>query len=183
LSRLLDPAGAPDQPDAPWLARLATWVDAYPPPLDDARQPMDSRRLRERVAGAFAAHARRGTPAGLVEAVRRETGGVEVELYEPLLDAGMWRLGNGSISTLGTTTRLTVRPDPPVLGTTAVLDESWLIEEEDRGLPLYAESAHRVQILVPAEHAHLLAAVRRVVERERPAHVVAEVRLKPQPQP
>ncbi|MER7000537.1 phage tail protein [Streptomyces sp. NPDC000410] len=182
-TRLLDPAAAPDRPDAPWLTRLATWVDAYPPPPDAARQQADSRRLRERVAGAFAAHARRGTPAGLVEAVRRETGGVEVELHEPLLDTGVWRLGDKRVSTLGTTTRLGARPDPPVLDGTAVLDDSWLIQEEDRGLPLYAESAHRVQVLVPAEHAQLLAAVRRVVERERPAHVVAEVRLKPAPPP
>jgi phage tail-like protein len=181
LSRLLDPAGAPDRPDAPWLARLAAWVDAYPLPLNEARQPADSRRLRERVAGALAAHARRGTPAGLVEAVRLETGGVEVELREPLLDAGVWRLGDRPVSTLGTTTRLSPRPDPPVLGSTAVLDDSWLIDEEDRGLPLYAESAHRVHVLVPAEHGHLLEAVGRVVERERPAHVVAEVRLKPAP--
>jgi phage tail-like protein len=183
LTRLLDSAVTPDRPDAPWLARLAAWVDACPPPLDTARQQADSRRLRERVAGAFAAHARRGTPAALVEAVRRETGGVEVELYEPLLDAGVWRLGDKQVSALGATTRLTARTDSPVLDSTAVLDESWLIDEEDRGLPLYAESAHRVHVLVPGEHAHLLATVRRVVERERPAHVVAEFRLRSAPPP
>ncbi|WP_328432583.1 phage tail protein [Streptomyces sp. NBC_00453] len=179
LPALLDPAVAPDHEDAPWLSRLAAWVAAGLDALDPAAPSSQVRRRRERVAEAVAAHARRGTPAGLVEAVRREVGGIEVEVHEPLLDAGVWKLGDPGSSVLGSTTRLTARPEPPVLDSTAVLDNSWLIDAADRGLPLYAETAHRVLVLVPAEHAPALAAVRQVVERERPAHVVAEVRLKP----
>ncbi|MET8412324.1 phage tail protein [Streptomyces sp. NPDC005195] len=179
LSELLDPAVAPDREDAPWLSRLAAWVDTGLDALDPVAPSSRVRWRREQVAQAVAAHARRGTPAGLVEAVRREVGGIEVEVHEPLLDAGVWKLGDPGSSVLGSTTRLTARPEPPVLGSTAVLDESWLIDAGDRGLPLYAQCAHRVLVLVPAEHAPALAAVRQVVERERPAHVVAEVRLKP----
>lgn len=177
LPSLLDPAVAPDRPDAPWLSRLAAWVDC---PLD-AQIPLPAaaadRLRRAAVAGAFAAHARGGTPAGLVEAVRRATNGVEVRLVEPARSAAVWRLDDPECAVLGSTTQLLRgEPGPPTLGGTAVLDGSALIGADDCGLPLYASVAHRACVLVPADRADVLPVVRRVVERERPAHVAISVR-------
>ncbi|MEV4937450.1 phage tail protein [Streptomyces zaomyceticus] len=175
LPALLDPAAAPDRDDASWLARLAGWVDAGSPAMATA----GSRRAA--VAGAFLAHARRGTPAGLVRAIREATAGVEVTIEEPLLTAAAWRLGDAEGSVLGDTTQLIWgSPVPPALGGNAVLDGSVLIDAQDRGLPLYADVAHRVRVVVPEAAAGRLPEIRRVVERERPAHVVAEVRVAPE---
>lgn len=167
LPASLDPGAAPDRPDDPWLDRLARWVDAAP------SRSADPAGRRADVAGAYAAHGRRGTPAGLVEAVARETG-VAVRLSEPLLGAGVWRLGSGG---LGRDTATHVAdPGPPALDATAVLDGAHLIPARDWGLPLYAAFAHRVCVHVPPEHADALPEIARVVERERPAHVFARVR-------
>ncbi|MDX2291650.1 MULTISPECIES: phage tail protein [Streptomyces] len=174
LPALLDPATAPDHADAPWLDRLARWVDARPP----ASATVGGRR--KAVAEAFHAHARRGTPAGLVRAVREATGGVEITVEEPLLTAAAWRLGDPEGSVLGVTTQL-VRgsPVPPALDGNAILEGSSLIDAQDRGRPLYADVAHRVRVVVPATEAARLPEIRRIVERERPAHVVAEVSVAP----
>ncbi|MFI1581352.1 phage tail protein [Embleya sp. NPDC020630] len=168
LPASLDPGSAPDRPDDPWLDRLAGWVDAVPlTAADDAAR-------RANVAGAYAAHGRRGTPAGLIEAVARETG-VAVRVVEPLLRAQVWRLGTGGLGR-DTSTRV-ADPGPPALDTTAVLDGADLVPAHDRGLPLYAAYAHRVCVHVPPERADALPEIARVVERERPAHVFAQVRL------
>ncbi|MEU0938134.1 phage tail protein [Embleya sp. NPDC005971] len=168
LPASLDPGSAPDRPDDPWLDRLARWVDAAP------SRPADPAARRADIAGAYAAHGRRGTPAGLIEAVARETG-VTVRLSEPLSAAGVWRLGSGG---LGRDTAVHVAdPGPPVLDATAVLDGAHLVPAQDRGLPLYTAFAHRVCVHVPPTHADALPEIARVVERERPAHVFARVRV------
>ncbi|HSA53469.1 MAG TPA: hypothetical protein VLH10_25580, partial [Yinghuangia sp.] len=191
LPVLLDPAVAPDRPDDPWLDRLAAWVaagvpnsaqravySAVPSPRTDTRGDVGPAALpapaRAAVAGAFAAHGRRGTPAGLVDAVARETG-VAVTVSEPLLTAAVWRLGAGAGLGRDTAVRA-ADPGPPALDTTAALDAAALIPAQDRGLPLYAAAAHRVCVHVPPEHADAVPAITRVVERERPAHVLADVR-------
>ncbi|MFI6585375.1 phage tail protein [Embleya sp. NPDC050493] len=168
LPASLDPGSAPDRPDDPWLERLAGWVDVAP------SRSADPATRRADVAGAYAAHGRRGTPAGLIAAVARETG-VRVRLSEPLLEAGIWRLGSGG---LGRDTAVHVAdPGPPVLDATAVLDGAHLVSAQERGLPLYAAFAHRVCVHVPPEHADALPEIAHVVERERPAHVFARVRV------
>ncbi|MYS85043.1 phage tail protein [Embleya scabrispora] len=168
LPASLDPGSAPDRPDDPWLERLAGWVDAAP-----SSRFADSAARRADIAGAYAAHGRRGTPVGLIEAIARETG-VTVRLSEPLLGAHIWRLGSGG---LGRDTAVHLAdPGPPVLDATAVLDGAHLIPAQDRGSPLYAAFAHRVCVHVPPEHAEAVPEIARVVERERPAHVFARVR-------
>jgi phage tail-like protein len=165
----LSPAVAPDRADAPWLERLATWVA-----LDPRRLPADDAGRREAVANAVARHARRGTPDGLAGEVLRETG-IAVEISEPLLDAVVWRLdAEPATSALGVTTGLLeADPGPPALDSSAWADAAMLIAQEDAGLPVHARVAHRICVHVPGGSAAEVAAVDEVVQRERPAHVLA----------
>jgi phage tail-like protein len=169
LPALLSSDVTPDRPDAPWLKRLATWVA-----LDPALLPADAAARRETVATAVERHGWRGTRRGLLDQVARATG-MTVEVVEPLEQAAVWRLDiTPDTSALGLTTGLTpADPGPPALDTTAWLDASMLIEPEDAGLPVHAHLAHRICVHVPGGSAADVAAVDVVVQRERPAHVLA----------
>jgi phage tail-like protein len=170
LPALLSVAVTADRPDSPWLTRLATWVA-----LDPARLPTDSDARRETVATAVERHGWRGTRRGLLDQVIRETG-LAVDVIEPLENAAVWRLDAAApdTSALGLTTGLApADPGPPVLDTTAWLDASALVPPEDAGLPVHAPLAHRICVHVPGGTADDVAAVDAVVQRERPAHVLA----------
>lgn len=169
LPRALSPSVAPDRADAGWLERLASWVG-----LDPGHLPSEEGQRRDAVANAAARHARRGTPDGLAAQVLLETG-IEVEIYEPLLTAAVWRLdGDPATSALGVTTGLlALDPGPPTLDSTAHLDASMLIDRASAGRPVHAHLAHRICVHVPDASAAQLAAVDAVVQRERPAHVLA----------
>lgn len=169
LPAVLSPAVTPDRADAPWLERLAAWVA-----LDPHRLPDDEAGRRDAVANAAARHAGRGTPDGLAGQVLLETG-IEVEIVEPLLDAVVWRLdGEPATSALGLTTGLLeADPGPPALDSTALADASMLIGSADAGLPIHARVAHRICVQVPDGSDADVAAVDAVVQRERPAHVLA----------
>ena len=168
MPRLFDPHAAP----ASWLPWLAGWIGIE---LDETWAEEKKRRA---VAGAFAAAGRRGTPAGLREAVHFATG-VDVRIVEPVLGATWWTLpGDGEIPVgggrLGVDTVLApAELDGAVLGTTAVLDGSYVAGEDGFGSHLYETVAHQFcvqvyerQVASPAR----LAAVRAVIEREKPAH-------------
>lgn len=168
LSRLFDAQAAP----AAWLPWLAGWMDLT---LDE-RWP--EAKKREAIAGAFAAAARRGTPAGLREAVRFATG-VDVRIHEPALGATWWVLPEeGEVSEtgggLGFDTMLApAGTEGAVVGTTAVLDGSYLTGDEGPGAHLYEGVAHQFcvqvyerQVAAPGK----LAEVRAVLDREKPAH-------------
>jgi phage tail-like protein len=165
----LSPSVAPDGEEGSWLERLATWVA-----LEPQRLPDDDARRRDIVTHAVERHARRGTPDGLANLILLETG-IKVELYEPLLDAAVWRLdGQTGTSALGVTTGLLeADPGPPALDSTARLDGSMLISQDDAGLPVHARLAHRICVHVPDGSAAEVSAVDGVVQRERPAHVLA----------
>ena len=169
LPACLSPAVAPDRPDAPWLARLAAWVA-----LDPDRLPGADAERRETVTSAVTRHGWRGTRRGLLDQVRRETGLV-VEVVEPLERAAVWRLdGSALTGALGVTTGLVpADPGPPVLDHTTVLDASMLVGPAEAGLPVHAHLAHRICVHVPGGSAAQVAAVDAVVQRERPAHVLA----------
>lgn len=173
LPALLNPAVTADRPDTPWLERLAAWVA-----LDPTRLPAAPADRRETVATAVERHAWRGTARGLLDAIRRETG-VPVEVIEPLRDAVVWRLDGEATATsaLGLTTGLVAAdPGPPVLDRTAVLDGSALVPPEEAGRPVHAHRAHRVCVHVPDGTPEQVRAVDAVVQRERPAHVLARTR-------
>jgi phage tail-like protein len=168
LGRLFDPGAAPSE----WLPWLAGWLGIE---LDEAWPEEKKRRA---VAGAYAAAAKRGTPAGLREAVRFATG-VDVRIVEPVLGGTWWTLPDEdeaplSGGRLGFDTVLApAELDGAVAGTTAVLDGSYLAGEEGLGSHLYETVAHQFCVQVyerqtasPAR----LAEVRAVIEREKPAH-------------
>ncbi|MET9901702.1 phage tail protein [Streptomyces sp. NPDC006446] len=169
LPALLNPAAAPDRADAPWITRLASWVA-----LDAAVLPADEASRRETVGTAVERHGRRGTRRGLLDQIHRETG-LAVEVVEPLQGASVWRLdGRAATGALGLTTGLTAAdPGPPVLDRSARLDAAMLIEPAEAGLPVHARLAHRICVHVPDGTPDQVAAVDRVVQRERPAHVLA----------
>jgi phage tail-like protein len=169
LPALLDPSVTSARDDAPWLDRLARWVAVDPEQLPD-----DESSRRETVATAAERHGWRGTRRGLLDQVRRETG-LAVDIVEPLAAESVWRLDQRpATSALGLSTGLTTAdPGPPVLDRSAVLDASMLIEGADAGLPVHARSAHRICVHVPGGTQSQVAAVDRVVQRERPAHVLA----------
>ncbi|MGW6194763.1 hypothetical protein ACWF0M_01320 [Kribbella sp. NPDC055110] len=170
LPALLSTEVTADRLDSPWLTRLATWVA-----LDPARLPTGPESRRETVATAVRRHGWRGTRRGLLDQVFRETG-LAVDVVEPLQDAAVWRLeaADRETSALGLTTGLApADPGPPVLDTTAWLDRSMLVPSEDAGLPVHALLAHRICVHVPGGTEDEVAAVDAVVQRERPAHVLA----------
>jgi phage tail-like protein len=168
MPRLFDPAAAP----AVWLPWLAGWLGIE---LDET-WPIEKKRRA--VAGAYPAAAKRGTPAGLRQAVLFATG-VDVRIVEPVLGGTWWTLpSEGEVPTgggrLGFDTVLApAELDGAVLGTTAVLDGSYIAGEAGFGAHLFETVAHQFcvqvyerQVASPAR----LAAVRAVIEREKPAH-------------
>jgi phage tail-like protein len=170
LPALFDSQGAPDVPrGAGWLDWLAGWEDAE---LDER---WSAKVRRSRVATAFRAHAVRGTPRSLAELVELYTG-VRPLIDEPALHSSPWVLGSGG---LGMSTSLTVAAaDGAVLGTTAVLDRSHLTRAEDYGEPLFDDLAHRFVVQVYAAdvpRSEDIAQVRRVIDREKPAHTVYDL--------
>lgn len=180
LPRLLDPAAAP----AAWLPWLAGWLGL------EIEEAWPEEKKRRAVAGAFAAAAKRGTPAGLREAVRFATG-VDVRIAEPVLGATWWALpeedDDAAGGRLGFDTVLApAELDGAVVGTTAVLDGSYLAGEDGLGAHLYESMAHQFSVQVYERQVaspRALAALRAVVEREKPAHTawhlcVVEARLR-----
>ncbi len=170
LPRLFDPATAPDTgaPEA-WLDWLAGWLDVT---LDEA---WSEERRRRVVAEAMALHAVRGTADGLRRAVETFTG-LAVRVEEPGQLAAPWSLGH--VSTLGLTTVLAgAETQGAVVGTTATLGQSHLIDGQEHGAPIFDETAHN--ICVQGYAAELAGAARdrleRVVRNETPAHTVAHV--------
>jgi phage tail-like protein len=179
LGRFLDPGGAP----AAWLPWLAGWVGLE---LDET---WTTAKQRQAIAGALAAAAHRGTVAGL-EAALRFWAGVDAHVAEPILYSTWWALpaavptaGGAGAGTgesaggggLGCDTVLApVGIEGAVVGTTAVLDGSFLIADgESPGAHLYAEVAHQFAVQVyerqvadPRRRAQVIA----TLEREKPAH-------------
>jgi phage tail-like protein len=181
LPRLFDPAFAPQS----FLSWLAGWLGVE---LDDS---WPESKQREAIADAFAWFARRGTRKGLQHSIFFQTG-VRAAVEEPILQSAWWSLPDSpesccascsaehsedplsEDSELGWTTVLAPsQPDGAVIGTTAILDQSLLIEDQDFGAPLFSDVAYRFAVLVqrsalacPASLDHL----RSVIEREMPAH-------------
>jgi phage tail-like protein len=177
LERLFDPWVAPVE----WLPWLAAWLavdldEAWPEPTK-----------REVLASAWERHRWRGTARGLRSALRIYAG-LEGLVEEPILGSAWWALapeGTGSesalaeASVLGFSTRLAAsEPAGAVLGSSAVLDQSRLLTGDEYGAALFDATAHQLTVRVhrrqlsDLEH---LERVRRVVEREKPAHTHAHL--------
>ena len=171
LPRLLDSRAAPDDRRGPWLQWLA---DGLAFELDDT---WASTQRREGLEGAFALLGRRGTVEGLRQMVSRYAG-IDANIEEPARLAGFWLLGTER-SALGFTTQLAnAQAQGAVLGTTAGLGESHLIRETEYGAPLFADVGHRFCVRVRSADVAApgkLAALRRVLDREKPAHTAYQL--------
>lgn len=166
----------------PWLAE---WLDY------DLPSAADSDERRELIARAVALHERRGTPASIGQILELHTG-LRPAVVEGFTTRGLWILGE--TSRLGFDTALPAsHPDGivvpehvelthtadgrvqccPVPIGSAVVGESGPLPRERFGEPLFSDMAHRFDVVVPAHRARdeaLINAIRRLVEREKPAH-------------
>jgi hypothetical protein len=151
----------------------------------------DEEKQRRTIVQAFDLYGRRGTAEGLREALR-VFGGVNAIIEEPIMNAAWWSLPAASSacgchgeskepgwqatenSILGVTTMLLpASAQGAVLGSSATLDQSHLITNEEFGAPLFSDLAHqfsiqiyRTQLRCP-ETLHRLQAI---IDREKPAH-------------
>jgi phage tail-like protein len=157
LGRLLDPAAAP----APFLAQLARWLAL---PVSGDWEEAD---LRAAIAAAYAEAAATGTARGLRE--------------EPVAQTAWWALADEDgpeaereTSLLGVTTVLAgAEPQGAVVGSTATVDRSHLIEGADYGAPLFEGVAYRftVRLYQGAGYSEeRRRAVEALLERDKPAH-------------
>jgi phage tail-like protein len=169
MARRFDPRTTPGS----WLDWLSGWVAMELPGRADADAD------RALVEAAHEIHTRRGTAAGLREAVRRETG-LDVQVIEAFRERRIWQLG--TTSRLGFDTALpalspdgAVVPDPEaalVVGA-YVVGASGPLEASDRVTPLVDETAHLFTVVLPPGPCvddEARARLREVLDAEKPAH-------------
>jgi len=166
LPRLFNPWAAPnDNPPRSWLDWLAGWL-AFE--LDEA---WGEAQRRQGLAEAFAIYSRRGTVDGLRDFIALYTG-ARARIEEPVRCASLWSLGETSV--LGFDTMLApAHAQGAVVGSTATLDQSHLIRDEEYGAPLFEGIAHRFCVQVYAAELKTPRGVdklREVLDREKPAH-------------
>jgi phage tail-like protein len=165
LPRLFDPCGAPDAaPHPSWLEWLSGWIDAM------LRETWDDAVRRRVVAEAFAMHGKRGTLESLRRLVALNSGATPI--IEELGIDGTWALG--ASSTLGVDTWLaSAAPQGAVLASTALVDRSRLLPDEQYGAAARDDVAHRFAVQIYAAElagSEDLDRVRQVIDREKPAH-------------
>jgi phage tail-like protein len=168
---LFDPQATP--PD--FLQWLAGWLALE---LDGE---WSEERKREAVARAFELYGRRGTVEGLRESLRFFAN-LESRIEEPILQSDWWALPadedapeeQRQMSLLGFTTMLVAsEAQGAVVGSTATLDQSHLITQEEFGAPLFDDLAHRFSVQLyrgEAFRAETVEKLRAVLDREKPAH-------------
>ena len=184
LSLLFDPSASPKE----YLPWLAAWLAL---PLDEDWSEEEQRRA---IAYAFERYGRRGTLEGLRESLRINAG-VDALIEEPIQTAAWWSLpgvsgdcgcenpdksdgetvwAGSEASILGVTTMLApVHAQGAVLGSTATLDASNLITDEEFGTPLFEDTAHQFSVLVYRGQLKCeedASEMRAVIELEKPAH-------------
>ena len=178
LPKYFDPAAAPAAA-LPWLASwLATPIDEEEP------EP----RMRQAIASAFERQQTRGTAEGLRRALLEEAG-VHATISEPIMTAEPFWMPSASCAAgatpqgpaLGFCTHLpSAEPGAAVLGTTATLDRSYLITDDQFGEPLFEGAAHQFVVEVfqgDVQSAARLARVRSIIEREKPAHTLYRLEI------
>lgn len=184
LSLLFDPRVVP-KAFLPWLAG---WLALE---LDEEWDEMRQRRL---IAKAFELYGRRGTVEGLRESLNLFAG-VNAIIEEPIINSSWWALPaetttcncgkstykgkskqwqSSENSILGVNTMLApAHPQGAVIGSTATLDYSHLITNEDFGAPLFDDVAHQFSVQLYRSQLNCeqtLSKVQAVIEAEKPAH-------------
>ena len=181
MPRVADPSFAANAA-LPWLAQ---WLALELPRIETA----DERRaLIDRAVALFA---RRGTKDSIAGFVQFHTG-IKPAIVEDFESRAVWVLGQ--TSRLGLDTRLPalapfgmVLPDeevadpccPGPIGS-AVVGASGPLASYQAGVPLFADTAFRFCVVVDAYRAGdaaTLQELRRIVDREKPAHTDYRVRL------
>jgi phage tail-like protein len=177
LPRQFDPAAT----RANLLQWLAGWLAI------DFDESMDEARRRDIIANAYAVYANRGTPHGLRQALRLFAG-VDARVDEPLPNAEVWVLTNSAETDAAgpepTSTRLGINtmlassePQGAVLGN-AILDQSQVARDEEFGMPLTDDLAHRFTVRIypgRAGNRRKREIIEKLVDLEKPAHVLAHV--------
>ena len=153
------------------LDELADWLGVT---LDE--QWPQSRR-RAVTAEAYRLHAIRGTAEGLSRLLSLFLD-APIEVLDPAYAGSFWVLEDDSgaePAALGLSTMLSATaPEGAVLGSTAIPGHSTLSDGTEYGAPLFADTAHRFCVQA---HAVVLPkqaerdAVRRLIEKEKPAHL------------
>jgi phage tail-like protein len=155
LPLLFDAAATPKA----WLGWLAGWL------------AFDLER-RDALARAFSLYRRRGTADALADLLALYTG-LSVRIEEP--HQSLWSLG--AVSTLGFDTMLAPsEAQGAVVGTTATLDASHLLDDDEYGASLLAGHHFVVQAYGPVEPA-TRARLEAVLVREKPAHTTYSLEI------
>jgi phage tail-like protein len=166
LPLLADPHAASNTGEQPWLEWLAGWLDLeLEPGWNEATR-------RDAIAQALGRSALRGTRAGLAAEIRLHCG-VEARIEEAHEHAHLWSLGERS--TLGFDTGLaSSRLGGALLGASATLGGSHLVDGIDDGSALFEGVAHHVLVEVYADTLHAAgsrARLERLLDEEVPAHL------------
>jgi phage tail-like protein len=166
----------------------------------DLDQSWSIAKQRAVLARIFEYYGKRGTAEGLRDALQLFAG-VNVHIDEPLLIASWWALpstGDACCSecaaaaaaedtnwtttensVLGWTTMLPpAQPAGAVVGTTADLDQSHLITDEDFGAPLFTAYAYQFRVQAYRSQAgspEALARIRSILDSEKPAHTTYQL--------
>jgi len=172
LPLLLDAASTPADGEPSWLDWLSGWLAAEPSPVWTPEE------LRAFLAEAFTLYGLRGTIKGLRRLIKLYAG-VEARIVEAGIGYAPWSLGR--VSRLGFDTRLAdAVPEGAVVGSTATLGQSTIGDWIPFGAPMFEQRAHRfcvevwcAELTKPGARERL----RRIVEREKPAHTVFEIRV------
>jgi phage tail-like protein len=181
MPRVADPSFSASS-SLPWLAQ---WLALELPRIadDDQRRALISR--------AVALYARRGTKDSIAGFVELNTG-IKPAIVEAFVARSVWVLGQ--TSRLGFDTRLPaldpmgmIVPDeavadpccPGPIGR-AIVGAAGPLASYQIGMPLFADAAFRFCVVVDAYRVHdpaTLQELRRIVEREKPAHTDYRVQL------
>lgn len=172
LPRLFDAEAVPAGEYPSWFSWLAGWLDF------NLSERWTEDQARERLAEAFQLYGRRGTVEGLRRYLELYAS-VKAHIEEPGRHATLWSLGE--TSTLGFTTMLAPgHLAGAVIGATATLGGSRLSTAEHPSAALFEDVAYRfcvgvycAELTYPGARADLEA----VIEREKPAHTVAHIRV------
>lgn len=171
LSTLFDPSAISSE-FLPWLAQ---WLAL------DIDEDWDESKKRQVITKAFEIYGWRGTPKGLRRALKLFAG-IDARIEEPILNASWWSLSDIQIenqnfpSILGFNTMLLpASAQGAVVGTTATLDQSHLITDEEFGAPLFEAYAHQFSVQIYLNESisnEKLNKIRELIDREKPAHTI-----------
>ncbi len=178
LSRYFDPQSVPE----PWLSWLADWLGL------ELNENWSLDKTRNAIEKAYSKYAVRGTALGMKDTIKFFSD-VDVHIEEPLLQSAWWVLPDDEqnnsnncmpdSSILGFNTMLVVaEPQGAVVGTTAILDQSHIIRQEEFGAPLFEDVAHQFCIRVyrgQVQCQEKLDEIRNVIDREKPAHTTYQL--------